>query len=959
MGDGPGRRYAGRVLGRLLGIRPEDQRDTIVSFATLVAMLAAHSMLETARDALFLSKLPASYLPVTYIVIAALALVVSRVNSAAAARFSRKRLLSLTLLIGGVATLAFYPATAGRDAWMLGALYVWTGLCATVVVVQFWLLLGDVFNVTQAKRLFSIIGAGGLVGATLGSGAASLLLTVLDARALLLAAGGLFIVAAFVPVMLPTTTEADDPRPRGQAAAMLRPGAAQPGGGSSLQMCMKDTYLLRLFLIAVIGAVLFTAIDYLFKATMVQEAEARGWQLASVFAHFYAAINALSLLVQLVVAPRLMRAVGVQGALLILPVLVLFGGAGLFVAAGIAPAIILKASDGAFRHSVHKTASEILYLPLTRQVRERFKNLAEALGQKGGQALASLLILGVTALTKDTRFIAGGIVVLALAWVMTMRGTKQHYLDLFLRQLKSGALKTEVEVPDLDLASFEVLVSALSAEDDTEVIAALDMFESYGKTDLVPALILYHPSRDVVMRAFEMFAKSKRADVQRLLGRLLRHEDAEIRAAALRTIATSKPDEQLLRSYFEDPSPTVRTTALVALVIAGYIDDAEADKTLRKMVHGACSHTRISLARALRQLPQQRFGWLAEELAEKKEVGLAAEVARSLAIAPHLDQMPLLLTLLELRESRNDARRALVALGDEALEFVGNALKDRELPRELRLHLPRSVSRFGTARAAEILQEVLPDEGDERVVFKILRGLGRMRATDADTPVDAALLLRVAEKTLEMAITALYWRLAVGQVVAWKQEAMTPAAELLVAFLDEKRELAIARVFRLLHIIEPTQEFRIIHDALRGKDTKSKASSRELLENVVPSPLREGILAMVDDAQPRQKLKAAREIFDPRGRELFDRVMARIRESEDAENLRELGLVYADTLRSMLADPSLALRSIVGYHVAELGLEDLIKEVRLAQGHQSDALHEIAERALKPFSFIAEPEPAH
>jgi ATP/ADP translocase len=939
----------GPVLGRLLGIRREDQRDTAVAFATLVAMLAAHAMLETARDALFLEKLPASYLPLTYIAIAALALVVSRVNQAAAARFSRRRLLSLSLLIGGVATFAFFPATAGRDPWMLGALYVWTGLCATIVVVQFWLLLGDVFNVTQAKRVFSIIGAGGLVGATLGSGVASAMLTVVDARALLVVSGGFFVAASVVPMFFRAGEVVDDPKPRRQSAV-------RHADESSLKMCMRDGYLVRLFLIALIGAVLFTGIDYLFKATMVLEAKARGWELASVFARFYVVINSLSLVVQLMVAPRIMRAVGVQGALLILPAMVLFGAAGMLVATGLAPALVLKGSDGALRHSVHKTASEILYLPLSRQVRDRFKGLAEALGQKGGQALASLLILGVTFLTQDARFIAGGLVVLAVAWAMAMRGTKQHYLDLFLNQLKSGALKTDVEVPDLDLASFELLVSALSAEDDTEVIAALEMFESYGKTDRVPALILYHPSRDVVMRAFEMFGKSKRADVQRLLGRLLRHEDAEIRAAALRTIATSKPDEQLLRSYFEDPSPAVRTTALVALVIAGYIDDAEADRALRKMVGGPCADTRISLARALRHLPPERFGWVARELADVHEVGLHAELARSLAIAPHIDQLPLLLRLLELRESRNEARRALVSLGDEALEYVGKALADEQLARELRLHLPRTISRFGSARAAEILQEVLATEGDERVVFKILRGLGRMRTVDPDTPIDAALVLRVAERTLQASITALYWRLAVGQVVAWKQEAMTPAAELLVAFLDEKRELAIARVFRLLHVIEPTQEFRIIHDALRGKDEKAKASSRELLENVVPSPLREGILAMVDDVQPRQKLKAAREIFDPPGRALFDRVMARIRESEDAGNLRELGLVYADTLRAMLADKSVALRSIVSYHVAELGLDDLMAEVRQAAGHQSDALHEIAERALRPFSLLPEPE---
>ncbi len=48
-------------------MRPEDRRDTAVAFGTLVAILAAHAMLETARDALFLDKLPAKHLPLAYL----------------------------------------------------------------------------------------------------------------------------------------------------------------------------------------------------------------------------------------------------------------------------------------------------------------------------------------------------------------------------------------------------------------------------------------------------------------------------------------------------------------------------------------------------------------------------------------------------------------------------------------------------------------------------------------------------------------------------------------------------------------------------------------------------------------------------------------------------------------------------------------------------------------------------
>lgn len=936
------------MLAKLLGLRPEDRRDTAVGFGTLVAILAAHSMLETARDALFLEKLPPEYLPVAYIAIAVLALVVSRANQAALGRFSRRRLLSVSLLGGGLVTAAFWQLAATHHPLALGALYVWTGLLATVVVVQFWLQLGDVLDVGQAKRLFSLIAAGGLVGATIGSATAGALLTILPAEALLVVSGGVFALASLLPMGFSRAPEAPTGRRRRDKPTLHQ---------SALRMVVEDAYLKRLFLMVLIGAVLITGIDYVFKAKVVAEAETQGFRLGDFFARYYAIVNAISLVVQLAIAPRLMRVVGVNRALLVMPGLLLMGAVGFSLTLALVPALLLKGTDGALRHSVHRTASEILYLPLPKQTRERFKGLAEALGQRGGQGLASLILLGVTWLTPDAEVIAIGVVVLAAAWIATMIGLQPHYLELFRRQLRAGTLETEVEIPDLDLASFEALVSALSSEDDSEVIAALDMFEGYGKTDLVPALILYHPSRDVVMRAFDLFARTDRTDVQRLTGRLLKHDDEEIRAAALRTLTSSHPDEELLRQQLEDGSPVVRCTALVAMVSEGLVDDEEATSTLRKMVSGDCGNTQAALARAARYLPYDRFGWIVEDLAALGDPIVLAELARSIAASPDARFVDLLVAMLDDRDARPEARDALVTLGDSALDRLADAMKDPSLPRMVRRHLPRTISRFTSQRAVDILVDALDDEKDDRVVFKVLRGLGRLRANDPTIEIDRQRLLAQTRRTLEGAVTALHWRLTVGRVVAFRQEAMTPAAELLIAYLDEKTDLAVQRVFRLLHVLEPTQEFRIIYDGLRSGDGKTKASSRELLSHVVPNAVRDGILAMVDDQSPRQRLAAARAFYDPPGRELFANAMARVRSDEsNPENLRELGLVYADALRAMLDDPSLALRSIVGYHVSELGLDELVAEVRVAADHSSDVLGEVAEHTFGLFSISPAPE---
>ena len=57
----------------LAGIRPGEGRDTAGAFLTLFGLMTGHSVLETARDALFLAKISPGRLPLVYIGIAAVA----------------------------------------------------------------------------------------------------------------------------------------------------------------------------------------------------------------------------------------------------------------------------------------------------------------------------------------------------------------------------------------------------------------------------------------------------------------------------------------------------------------------------------------------------------------------------------------------------------------------------------------------------------------------------------------------------------------------------------------------------------------------------------------------------------------------------------------------------------------------------------------------------------------------
>src|SRR5262249_39912502 len=99
----------------------------------------------------------------------------------------------------------------------LYVLYVWPGVFASVVVVEFWRAVSDAYTVTEAKRVFGRLGAGGTAGAAVGSALAFAFSLKLPAATLLLVAGLLMAAAGAVSRRRRRSTRAMRPsRSRGR-----------------------------------------------------------------------------------------------------------------------------------------------------------------------------------------------------------------------------------------------------------------------------------------------------------------------------------------------------------------------------------------------------------------------------------------------------------------------------------------------------------------------------------------------------------------------------------------------------------------------------------------------------------------------------------------------------------------------------------------------------------------------
>jgi ATP:ADP antiporter, AAA family len=596
-----------------------DVDPVIVAGAMLLVIMAGHAMRETARDTLFLTHLPPERLPWAYFAIAAATLLAAAVGGGPLTRLTHRVLLAATLLLASVVDVAFWRIAASGFAGTLFALYVWTGLVSTAVTVLFWLHLAERFDVAEAKRSFALVAAGGLAGAVCGSAGAGVLLRTVDARALLLGSSALSVAAAWFVIRVPARAR----------MPVVDDASSDVSWRAAWDALLHDAYLGRLLAVSALIAVLGIGVDFLFKSAVAAEVPRAA--LGPFFARFNAGMNAAALLFQVLVAPALLQGIGVTRAIAVLPAVLLIGSGAVALVAGLMPVVLLKGADGTLRHSLYRAGTEILYLPLPPRLRGTFKALADSIGQRGGQALASLGILLAVSQHATPRHLAlalFGVTALALAALV---GLRRDYVARFRDQLRSINPVAQRSVPRLELHSLEVLVSSLSSPNEAEVLSALDLLEAYGKSALVSPLILHHPSSAVVLRALELLAGSDHPHLDPLIEGLLGHRDAAVRAAALHRHAARVPaSPRLLRVIREDASFAVRATALLLWI--GPQDDRDAvERLVREILASGEREARLALARALPSLPAAPIGDALRVLVADPEPAYAAEIAQAAA----------------------------------------------------------------------------------------------------------------------------------------------------------------------------------------------------------------------------------------------------------------------------------------------------------------------------------------
>ena len=251
-------------------------------------------------------------------------------------------------------------------------------------------------------------------------------------------------------------------------------------------------------------------------------------------------------------------------------------------------------------------------------------------------------------------------------------------------------------------------------------------------------------------------------------------------------------------------------------------------------------------------------------------------------------------------------RGTLLERGEPALRVLAECLVDPDTPVPVKLHIPRTIARFESPEAGNVLVDSLARVESGMVRFKILRGLetlilGRGQGRGPSSGLAASVDLRGIEnefdRTLERSLDLLHLEAELAGVQAERPERATVGGELLVELLQDKRELATRRLFMMCGLMIPQDDFRVIRSGLASSDPGDRSSAQELVETLLSKDVGDAILGLVMPGSAEALLAVA----DP-GR----------------KNRR---LDYDSALHSLLRDESRSVRAVALYHAGEIGFD--------------------------------------
>lgn len=892
-----------RLLAKLFGIREDERVIALLMAVYHFVLLITLYLLKPVRDSLFLSGRGPDELPFVFILTTFAIIPVAGLYSRAGQALRLGPLINgvSLFLAGGIIALRLVVDSGAE--WTLYLLYVCVSIYGILVTSQFWLLANALFSASQAKRVFTMLSVGAILGGIAGGEITGLLVEEVGMHSLNL----LWVCAALLTASLllvnwiryrydnevdRTSDEETEDGPRGLAAAftLLR-------GSTHLQ-----------FIVALIAvAVITTAfIDFQFK-TVATRAYPSEDDLTSFLGRFYSRVSIVALIAQFVIAPRLMRVLGVGGALSILPLALAVGAAGMLIIPGLIAGVLLRGTDQSLRHSIDKTGRELLFVPVDLETKKRVKVFIDLFVDEGVHGIGGALLIFFTVyLDLGVQELSVVVLALLVLWAGLAYGARQSYIEQFRQKLREQEdFEPEPRVEEEDdqtsiPSDLDALLKSLCSQNERQVHNALDQLEEGTRTvpvDIVRCL-LAHESADVRAHTVRMLTNRSISGMGMAVADLLTDHDPDVQLQAARYLYCDYRGDRLerLQNVLHHPDPRIRAAAVGLIAEDGGEEEREllSEALVRDLVDDAevGPEGRVHVASLLGTVDHEWRDRMLIELLEDDHPQVVRQAVESAGRTQARSFVNYLISFLSDDRYEDEAADALAAYGDRTLGTLHDYMVDGDVDVETRVRIPVIMAATPTQLTVDVLVHSL-NRVTTPVRNGVIRALSKLHAADDSFTFNASVIEKAIQNEVEHYA-------ALRQIARLIRRGKLNGSSATTDQLRRCCEEALERIFRLLGLRYDQRDIYTAYLGLTGNDASLKASAVEFVDNLVEWSTSRYLMPLLDDPDDTQARVIGRRFFD-----LSLRNEADVRRYiEQADDPRLLHLFEEDPVPDIYGDGS-------------------------------------------------------
>jgi len=782
-----------RILSRVVDIKPGEERIALLLFSYFFLITAPFTIIKAVRDQSYLDGPGVQNLPYAYATALLVGFVVS-LHSKMQARISRQGLISFSLAFFIGTAFLFFLSFPNAGNWLPIVYYMWANVFAVVIMTQFWMVMNDIFNPREAKRLIGFFGSGGILGGIAGGVATWRLAKPDEEYELLILVIALLVACTFVVRAIFVWQK------KAQGAISINApkkgsfvrDTEQAGFKVCFDTVRKDGYLTLLAAVVILTQIVSTFIDVQSKSYINQDPHLKA-NLAAFFGLFQAGLLVFSFFFQILMTSNLVKRFGIRLPLMIYPAILLLLCLGFFVLAGIVLAILIKGSDKSLSYSVNQSARELLYVPVAAEKKYKGKVFIDMFLNRFSKTAGAMILLVIFHLTnpKDPNIKVVSVVsaFFLLAWIALNLKVSKEYVSTVKEKLgKEWERGDRIVDRAMDVETAKLVFDTLESKKRSPDLYAMHLYDLLKKDKLSP-------------------------EIKKLVG----YESDEVRVASLGVLMEAEESPWTVRVDEELPAEVLQKEVQEIMELESYqqLMNGFADKVIQEKGQDA-ETAKMELAKAISLMDARSplTGKLDDLLRDESPV-VGRYAMEAAAKFKAREYVPLLIRKLADPSTREDAGAALEKYGAKIIGMLGDYLEDPAEPPAVREAVTSVLAGIGTPDVAEFLLQALAG-GQEELQSDLIDALDKIRSRTPNLPVsvEAVRMLIVKE---------------------------------VVHYTHEKKPSAVINIFKLLGLVYSHEDIFRAYQNIQVRTKDSVAYALELLDYTLDKEMRDLIFPVLED----------------------------------------------------------------------------------------------------------------